>query len=278
MGWYEIVGTVKKRNEPIVSDLFHTLGANGVLLEETSEDMVLVKGYFETYLEIMKRLKNEYDELFESLESSVVDPAWKEEWKEGFKHLVIKDKFSIQPLWDDNKYDYPINILLEPGMSFGTGGHETTRMAIRFIDKYLQKDAKIVDIGCGSGILSIISAKLGATDIVAIDIDEEAIRSSQKNFKLNKVENVHLIHGNLVDQFKDTGDLVIVNMIPKLLLMLADDILDVMKEGALLIVSGIFFEKKERVFEKYKACGLEIIEEDRQGEWISFVARRSKDA
>ncbi|MDU7905122.1 MAG: 50S ribosomal protein L11 methyltransferase, partial [Peptostreptococcaceae bacterium] len=161
--------------------------------------------------------------------------------------------------------------------AFGTGRHETTSMCIRELEKYVKPESKVFDIGCGSGILAIAAAKLGAKDVLAVDLDEVAVKVSKENIELNKVEgSVNALHGNLMEVVKDKADIVVANIIADIIKILAKDIKQFMKDDAVFISSGIIHAKVDEVKEALTQNGLEIVHVESLGEWNAIVSKIAK--
>ena len=209
---------------------------------------------------------------------------WINNWKEFFKSFCIDD-ILIKPTWEDVKDLDKDKLLIEidPGVSFGTGKHETTQLCIRQLKKYLNNNDEVLDIGCGSGILSIVSLKLGANHVVGTDIDEDCISSTYENFEVNHIDKSSgdFYVGNLTDD-KDLQqkvgfekyDIVVANILADIIIGMAEAIPPTMKDGALFISSGIIDFKEEEVKTALQAVGLTIVEVNHQGEWVNITARK----
>ncbi|MGL5715151.1 MAG: 50S ribosomal protein L11 methyltransferase, partial [Paraclostridium sp.] len=210
--------------------------------------------------------------------SQVDEEDWANEWKNYYKPTKVGQKVVVKPTWEEYELqDGDLIIELDPGMAFGTGTHETTTMCIQQLEKYVKPDTKVFDIGCGSGILAIAAAKLGAKDVLAVDLDEVAVKVSKENIELNKVENeVNALHGNLMEVVTDKADIVVANIIADIIKILAKDIKNFMKDDAVFISSGIIHAKVEEVKEALVENGLEIIEVQSLGEWNAIVSKIAK--
>ena len=215
------------------------------------------------------------------------DSLWKDKWKEYFKPSHISDRIVVKPTWEEYEpSEGEIMIEIDPGMAFGTGTHETTSMCMRALEKYVKPGMSMLDAGCGSGILSIAAAKLGAADVLGVDIDEEAVRVSQENFELNKTGDVcKAIVGDVTKgiEYRDpaTGeaaryqaDIVAANLMAELLCMISQGLADHLKQGGTLISSGILNEKEEMVKESFAAAGLTVTEVMHDGEWCCIMAEK----
>lgn len=245
-----------------------------------------------------KKLLEEIDEKIKEIEmfidkskikiskSSTKDADWINKWKEFFKPFSVDD-ILIKPTWEivENADDYKMVIEIDPGTAFGTGLHETTQLCIRQLRKYIKEDTKLLDVGCGSGILSIIGKKLGAYEVFGIDVDEAAVEASFENAKVNDVsENMDFIKGNIIDdkEIKDkTGyecyDIVVANILADIIIPLSKEIAPHMKMGGLFITSGIIYNKEQEVVKAIEEneC-LEVKEITHQKDWVNVTAVRVK--
>lgn len=205
----------------------------------------------------------------------VNEEDWANEWKKYYKPTKIGEKLVVKPTWEDYEVqDGDLVIELDPGMAFGTGTHETTTMCMRELEKYVTEDSKVFDIGCGSGILAIAAAKLGAKDVIAVDLDEVAVKVAAENVAHNHVQDsVQVLHGNLIDVVSDKADIVVANIIADIIKILARDVHSCMKEDAVFISSGIIHAKVNEVKESLIENGFEIIEVKTLGEWNAIVAK-----
>ncbi len=212
---------------------------------------------------------------------------WINNWKQFFKSFYIDD-ILIKPTWEDiaPSDEGKIFVEIDPGVSFGTGKHETTQLCIRQLKKYLKPGDEILDVGCGSGILSIIANKLlnGDCHLVGTDIDEDCIESTYENFQVNHIDKKagDFFVGNLIDDKElqdkvgyDKYDVVVANILADIIIAMAPAIPPTMKSGAYFISSGIINFKEEEVKKALIEVGLEIIEVNYQGEWVNITARKN---
>lgn len=205
--------------------------------------------------------------------SEVDEQDWANEWKNYYKPTKIGEKIVVKPTWEEyEKKEDDLIVELDPGMAFGTGTHETTNMCIQQLEKYVNEKSKVFDIGCGSGILAISAAKLGAKDVLAVDLDEVAVKVSKENVSLNNVD-IKVIHGNLMEVVNDKADIVVANIIADIIKILAKDIKNFMKEDAVFISSGIIHKKVDEVKKSLEENGLEIVEIQTLGEWNAIVSK-----
>ncbi len=210
------------------------------------------------------------------------DKDWINNWKEFFKPFHLEDNIVIKPTWEQynpaNESELVIEI--DPGTAFGTGSHETTKLCVSAINKYLKSGMTLLDVGCGSGILSIIGEKLGGRDIIGIDVDENAVRVSIENAEVNKCHDIKFMQGNVIDNSelrKDIGlhkyDIVVANILADIIIPLSDVAEDFMKRDSLFISSGIINTKAEQVKEALKNNNFDIVDEIHMGDWVSIVAK-----
>ena len=217
-------------------------------------------------------------------ESETEDKDWINNWKQYFKQFYVDDILII-PSWEnvEAKDSDKMVIHIDPGTAFGTGMHETTQLCIRQLKKYVTKDTELLDVGTGSGILSIIALKLGARHAVGTDLDPCAVPAVEENKEVNgiPVEAFDMMIGNIIDDKEvqdkvgyEKYDIVTANILADVLVPLTPVIVHQMKPGAVYITSGILDVKEEVVKEAVVAAGLEVVEVTHQGEWVSVTARK----
>ena len=217
-------------------------------------------------------------------ESETEDKDWNNNWKQYFKQFYVDDILII-PSWEEVKPEDRDKMIIhiDPGTAFGTGMHETTQLCIRQLKKYVTKDTELLDVGTGSGILSIIALKLGARHAVGTDLDPCAVPAVEENKEVNgiPVEAFNMMIGNIIDDKEvqdrvgyEKYDIVTANILADVLVPLTPVIVHQMKPGAVYITSGILDVKEEVVKEAVVAAGLEVVEVTHQGEWVSVTARK----
>lgn len=217
--------------------------------------------------------------------SQTEDIDWINNWKQFFQSFYIDD-ILIKPTWEPLKEEDKNKFLIEidPGISFGTGKHETTQLCIRQIRKYLKEGERVLDVGCGSGILSIAALKLGAGSVVGTDVDGDCITSTHENMTVNHLaeKSGEFYVGNLIDDkaFQEkigTGyDLVVANILADIIIPMAPALYQCAKEQGVLITSGIIDFKESEVKEALEQAGFEILEVNHQGEWVNVTARKNQ--
>lgn len=307
--WIEVrVITKSEALEPI-SGIFYSLDCKGVAIEDPEDilgreqgpltwdfadinvlehkgKVAVVKAYFaeedniEEVLAYVNERLAELKEMGLDLGEAKVEHEkmheedWANTWKQYYKPSKVGEKIVVKPIWEEYEpKEGELVVDLDPGMAFGTGTHETTRMCIQSLEKYVQEDSTVFDVGCGSGILAIAAAKLGAKLAVGVDLDPVAVESSIENVGYNNLNNIEILHGNLVEVIDGKADIVVANILAEIICILADDVKRVIKDGGIFITSGIIHDRVDMVCEKLEATGFEVIEKNRDGEWNCIVAK-----
>ena len=261
---------------------------------EETEDGKLLKNAEETDAEtIIKEVERELADLRTFMDigegtievSETEDIDWINNWKQYFKQFYVDD-ILIVPSWEEVKEEDKSKMILhiDPGTAFGTGMHETTQLCIRQLKKYVTEDTEILDVGTGSGILSIVALKLGAKHAVGTDLDPCAVPAVEENKEANEipVQDFDMMIGNIIDDKEvqdavgyEKYDIVAANILADVLVPLTPVIVNQMKKGGIYITSGIIDQKEETVVKAVKDAGMEILEVTYQGEWVSVTARKN---
>lgn len=218
-------------------------------------------------------------------ESETEDVDWVNNWKQYFHQFYIDDILVI-PSWENVKPEDSDKMVIhiDPGTAFGTGMHETTQLCIRALKKYVTPETEILDVGCGSGILGMLALKFGAKHSLGTDLDPCAIDATHENMEVNGIckDQYEVMIGNIIDDKAvqdavgyEKYDIVAANILADVLVPLTPVIIHQMKPGAVYITSGIIEDKESVVVEAVKAAGLEVLEVNHQGEWVSVVARKN---
>lgn len=198
---------------------------------------------------------------------------WSQKWKEKWDVTHVTDKIAVVPDWIDYvPKKGKVIIKLEPGCAFGTGTHQTTQLCMKALEKYMKPNDKVADIGMGSGILSILAKKLGASYVYGCDTDDTVIEVAKENAKKNGVDAIFEL--GTADKVNEKFDFVCANILHFVLAEIMGDLKNLMKTGALMSLSGILDEKKQMVIDAYEKENLELIEEIHQDQWTSFVVKR----
>ena len=314
MKWTEVQIKTTTEAQEAVSNILYDLGVGGLSIEDpqdvldfmkSDEDWdyidpslikddfegVIIKGYFPESEDLIDKIElirqniekipqyNSDKILGEMTVTEVYEKDWEDAWKKYYKPKKIGEKIVIKPTWEEyKKQGHDIVVEMDPGMAFGTGTHETTIMCVKMLEKHIKKDCKVFDIVCGSGILSIVSAKLGASKVIGVDLDEVSIESSNNNILLNNVENiVEIKKGNLLDGINGNADIIVANIVAEVVVTLSETIKDYLSKDGIFVASGIIGEKMEYVEKNFKKNGLEIIETEKTNDWICIAAKIGKD-
>ena len=262
-------------------------------VEETEEGELLVNGEKTTEEQVLDMVNQELESLKEFLDigegTIVVDETedidWINNWKQYFKQFYVDDILII-PSWEEVKEEDKDRMIIhiDPGTAFGTGMHETTQLCIRQLKKYVTKDTVLLDVGTGSGILSIVALKLGASHAVGTDLDPCAVPAVEENKEANQIPDgdFEMMIGNIIDdrEIQDAAgyekyDIVTANILADVLVPLSAVSGQHMKKGGIYITSGILDVKESVVTEAVERAGLEVLEVTRQGEWVSVTARKN---
>ena len=311
MQWCEAVVHTTTLGSDIISDELMQLGAAGTeivdradvpdprkagvywelydpkMVEDMPED-VLVKGWFElnehTH-DVLARVKQRLNELkaeaFLDMGSlaldmqNVADEDWSENWKKYYKPFRIGSHLVVKPTWEPyTPQPEDLVIELDPGMAFGTGTHETTNMCMQLLERYYQDGMRVMDVGTGSGILAIAAARLGADNVLAIDIDPDAVKVAKENVALNGVSDaVRVVVGDLCKSEAMPCKLAVANIVADAICMLAGPLTRHLEKDGLLICSGIIREREQDVLNAAKEAGYTVKDRIEKGEWVALCLR-----
>ncbi|GEN84639.1 ribosomal protein L11 methyltransferase [Sporosarcina luteola] len=311
MKWSEIsIHTTHEATEA-VANILHEAGASGVIIEDSNEpdrihedrfgeiyelkkedfpaEGVIVKAYLPVnsfLIETVKEISESVDNLaaygldvgVNLVSTNEVDEEdWATAWKKYYHPVKISSRFTIVPTWETYE---PVDsdeliIELDPGMAFGTGTHPTTVMCLQALEKYVEKGNTVIDVGTGSGVLSIGAALLGASHVHALDLDEVAVKAAQENIELNKVQNVvEVTHGNLLDSVKEPASIIVANILAEVIMTFSGDAYSILPEDGLFIVSGIIAQKRDLVKDDLLSKGFEIVESVLMEDWVAIIASK----
>ena len=309
--WNEIKIVLKEEDLEYIQGILYSMDVKGISIEDPNDmlgreegpltwdfadinifeygkDKAVVRAYFnidvdvkEIISEIETRIERakEFDvniRDYEIFSEEVNENDWANEWKKYYKPTKVGNRFVIKPLWEEYEAKGDEIILnMDPGMAFGTGTHETTRLCLEAIENYMKKDTRVFDIGTGSGILAIGASLLGAKDVVGVDLDIVAVDSAKENVKYNHLENVEILHGNLMDVVEGTADIIVANIIAEVILILIDDVKKMINKNGVFISSGIIREKEKMVTDALHEKGFSIKEVRREGEWVCIISEVS---
>ncbi|NLG88842.1 MAG: 50S ribosomal protein L11 methyltransferase [Clostridiaceae bacterium] len=303
MNWLEVTVTIEPKWQDIISEIFIELGIQGIEIVDPEDfrkvlkesrytdyaaddflrnlgDNMIIRAYFSADDKDCLSLREKLNEAFERYSVSPLpvieirerdDSEWKDNWKKYYKTFQISERVIVKPSWED--YNPPADkvvIELDPGMAFGTGTHETTRLCAAMLDAIVKGGEKVLDLGCGTGILGIIAAKLGARSVTCADIDEIACRTAIENIRNNGVEQkVAVVHGTLNDIKRVQYDIIAINIITDVILSLLPLLHPYCTDNTNIVLSGITRERKNEITEAVIKSGYRIIQELFDGEWMA---------
>jgi len=309
MNWQEISVETEKTAVEAIAELFNEMGAGGVIIEDPellqkmaesgqwdayelpaaqmSRRFCVVRGYLpqdEALPEKYEELKLGVAEVFFRLGQepagislqTVNEEDWANSWKAYFKPVKIGRRLVIRPSWEPYRPAAGEVVLdLDPGMAFGTGSHVTTVMCARFLEKYLKRDAAVIDVGTGSGILAIAAAKLGAKAVLALDNDAVAVRCALENISRNSLKaEVRVRQNDLLSGVVLKADMITANIIASVIVALFGQVGNCLAKDGLFIVSGIITERRQEVIDAAEQAGFRLIDEDGDGEWVAQIWQR----
>lgn len=311
MKWSEIcIHTTQEAVDP-VTNILHEAGSSGVVIEDPHDlarqwptdfgeiyelnpsdypvEGVIVKAYIpvnsflgETVEEIKQAINNL---LLHDIDlgpntitiSEVNEEEWASAWKKYYKPVKITDRITITPTWEEYQPEHEGELVIEldPGMAFGTGTHPTTVLCIEALEKYQATGSQVLDVGTGTGVLSIASAKLGAKEVMAVDLDEVAVHSARLNIKLNKVQSVVKVkQNNLADNLDEQYQVIVANLLAEIVIRLSDDAFSLLAPNGYFITSGIIKNKRTEVENKLHNSGFEIVGIFEKDDWVAIAATK----
>lgn len=296
--WIELsIETPPEYVEPL-TEIFHRYGEGGVAVEQPGgfnpdegetapvPDRVTVKAYLpddhttahrRAQIDIGVRLVAHLAPVTELRERRVGADEWQNGWREFFHVQRIGKRMVVCPTWrEHDAHPDEVIIHLDPGMAFGTGHHPTTRMCLEVIERIVRRGDRVLDLGCGSGILSIAAVKLGAERAVGLEIDPVAVSAGRKNIALNDAAGaVDLVHGTLPSPSAPPAsfDLVVANISARVVMEMADRLVGCAADGATLLVSGVLDKHAEEVTGALRAAGVSVEERRDDGDWVALVGR-----
>lgn len=316
MKWKKFTLTTTTQAVDFISNLFDEIGIEGIEIEDNipltesetkgmfidilpelppDDGVARVSFYLEDLSEadrILKEIEDGLDELSSFVDvgqrtitaSETEDKDWINNWKQYF-HQFYVDDILIIPSWEEVQPEDADKMIIhiDPGTAFGTGMHETTQLCMRQLKKYVTPETELLDVGTGSGILSIVALKLGAKHAVGTDLDPCAISATKENLTANAIADgsMEVLIGNIIDDAAvqqqvgyEKYDIVTANILADVLVPLTPVIVHQMKHGALYITSGILDEKEDVVVQAVQEAGLEVVEVTHQNEWVSVTARK----
>lgn len=247
---------------------------------EVGEEGFAKMGEVRMALEALKKEHDDWGTLLMTMDT-MEDADWENNWKQYYKPMEIGERLLVIPQWETAEAGDRVPLILEPGLTFGTGSHATTRLCLMALEKHVKPGMRVVDLGCGSGILSIAALKLGAAEAKAIDIDDKCINVAYENAAMNGIgkDSYTVLAGNIltdqsaVEQLGGGYDIVVANIVSDIIIALAPQARYYMKEDALFLCSGIIDTRAEEVKGKLVEAGFEILEERSADGWFSFLCK-----
>ncbi|WP_422486312.1 50S ribosomal protein L11 methyltransferase [Gudongella sp. DL1XJH-153] len=303
MNWLEVIIKTSPENEDIVSSILYDNGATGLTIEDpndiveldkiedawdfiepdlfkTGDDEIIIKAYYseaEDLNQIMEDITEKITKggFGEILTSKVDETDWAENWKIHYKTTKIGDNIVIKPSWEEYQPE-PDDIVIEldPGMAFGTGSHETTVMCAKALEKYVNQNTTVFDVGCGSGILGIIAAKLGAGRVLAIDLDPMCVKVTKENAIINQVdESIQVEQGNLLHMVEEKADVIVANIIAEVIVNIIPGLKNHLEKDGIFIASGVIESKAYKVKSALEENGYEIIQTELMNGWTAITSK-----
>ena len=306
MNWLEVSLTVNGELAEAVADVLVRFAPNGVMTEQgvkfvNDEDEGTATGPItvRAYLPMDEHIEETRQKLEESLYylgtiqplpvpafTPIADQNWMEAWKQHYKPIPIGKRLMIVPAWLDAPEPNRIPIKIDPGMAFGTGTHPTTQLCLELMEKYFVgaqyiAPLHVIDVGCGSGILSIAALKLGATSVLGVDIDTESIKNSRENAGVNGIADELILGQGSVKEILDgkfafkSAPLVVANILAPVIIRLFEaGLADLVEPNGMLILSGILQEQSQNVIEAVQAKGLSMNERLQMVDWVALMMER----
>ncbi len=310
MDWVELVIETTTEGSDLIADILNSNGSTGVAIEDPGEARALIRkkcnwdyikpGVLNTegdtaivrgYMPITRDLKYHINEVKNSLDKlprnylnlgplnfyikNIKEKNWTENWKKHYKPIKIGQHIIIKPSWEKYKpRAKDVVIQIDPGMAFGTGTHESTALCIEFLERYVRQGDRVFDIGCGSGILALVAAKLGASSVEAYDLQQMAVYITKRNAKLNNADTIIRVNqGSLLDKVRGRADVIVANIVADAIIKMSPTIAMHLNPGAIFIASGIITDRKQEVYEGLSDGGLVITEELVRNQWLALVAK-----
>ena len=289
--WLEASVQVDGEAAEAVSEVFNRYGRGGAVLSTDFDDesgntaVVTVKTYLPLDEEGLKTRRRIEEALWHLSQIYPLPPPefrelteddWANAWKKHYHVLHVGQRIVIKPSWQEHQpRPDEVVIELDPGMAFGTGLHPTTRMCLQALEEHLKPGDKVLDLGTGSGILAIAAAKLGAGSVLALDNDPQAVRAARANVQSNGVQDIVTVEPGSLDKAAEEFELVLVNILARVIVELADQgLVDRVRPAGLMIAAGIIEEQEAEVTAALGEHGLEIVERRQEKDWVTLVGGR----
>jgi ribosomal protein L11 methyltransferase len=267
----------------IISGVMWDFDITGLLEDDDHITIFISENSSTTEVQInnaLNKLKQEMlIESFSIKKEWLEDKNWNELWEKSREVIRVSDKIVIKPTFKD--YSAKANeivLTIDPKMSFGTGEHQTTKLILRLLEKYIHKGMKVLDVGSGTGILAIASVKLGASKAIAVDFDEICLENCKENCILNGVENsVEVLTGEIHNVKENEFDLILANIQKNVLLEIAEKIKSKLKSGEMIILSGLLETDKDAIEKKYHSLGFVTLQLEKMDEWIALLFSNARE-
>lgn len=312
MTWYELCVHTSSEASEAVSNILHAYTSGGIVIEDPRD---LDKEHNTSFGEVYDLNRDDYPEegvilktylsenpaenhILQHIEQAIYnlqthhldigegkvsfleidEEDWATAWKKYYEPVKISDKIMIVPTWDKNtpQANDMLKIELDPGMAFGTGAHPTTVLCIQALEQYVEENDVVMDIGSGSGVLSIASGLLGAKDVYAYDLDDIAVSSTRNNAALNQMDSViHVKQNNLLEDITGTAQIIVSNILAEIIATFVQDAWEHLSMGGYFIASGIISEKRNRVQLALEEAGFTIEKMSEQSDWVVIIAQKT---
>ena len=308
MNWTEVIITVDADNIEIAGDIAQMVVPYGIYIEDyrtleqeaweianidlIDEDLLSKdrsKGLIHIYISPEENPAEAVAFLSERLNSEKISHTidtkpcknedWENNWKEYYKPMKIGNRLLIQPEWEKIVNDDNRAVLkIEPGLAFGSGTHETTKLCLQTLENYINDGVSVLDLGCGSGILSIASLLLGAEKAVGVDIDKLAVKTAIENGKMNGFEEpkLKILNGNLTDKVTGKFDVIVANIVADIIIMFTKDVAEYLTDNGVFITSGIIDVREQEVLDAFEENGFEVIARHNMNNWLCFECKRKQ--
>jgi ribosomal protein L11 methyltransferase len=306
MNWKEVSVLTEGACAEAVAGIFHRLGSGGVVIEDPQaarqyvkkeifdastlspdfleHSFVVIKAYFHEDRQIMEELNNSLEQVNQCFKTQcrvfideVRDEDWEESWKKYYHTFKVGNRLVIKPSWENYQAKEDEEIIeIDPGMAFGTGIHASTRFCLKFIEKYIKGGETVIDAGCGSGILSIAAAKLGARKITAIEIDDVAVKVAKENVMLNRLEEIIEVKGDATEELNThKADVILANITADVINLLIPHAAQSLEKGGWLFASGIVDSRFPGVQKQLQAYGFSQEEVLTDVDWVGVAAQKA---
>ncbi|MDQ0204263.1 50S ribosomal protein L11 methyltransferase [Pectinatus haikarae] len=307
MDWMQISVRTSHEAMDLIASVFDDIGANGVAMEDPAIINDYINSKLWDYTDIplqqnveivivdawlpkdelldgrIKALNVRLEKLSKTVNtapcemtySDIKEEDWANNWKKYFHPVKIGEKVVVKPSWEKyEKTENELVIELDPGCAFGTGTHPTTSMCVKFMEKYLQKDMKVFDVGTGSGILAVCAAKLGVEDIQAADYDNVAVKVASENIRKNNVsDKINCFQSDLLQNFQGKADFISANIIADIIIRLFDEISGKLDKKGILLASGIIEERLPDIKTAAKKHNMHIVDIKEKGGWAALIIK-----